>query len=322
MTAFDAFLEPARTRPGFWRVILGLLLIVAVYLVGALVVLMGWLAVNFARTGDLNLALAQLDQVMQGGEPWLILVILLTFVGIWPGTWAAMRLLHGQRFGTIFAPVPGGAVSGFLKGAVLGLLFSGPSLLVALLLAEPERSTLGLGQWAVFLVPVVLAVFIQATGEELIFRGYLLQQLAIRVRSPLVWALLPGLLFGLLHYNNPNGPEGTLPQVVAFGISFSVPGLLYVATTAITGAALAALVWRSGSLWPAAGVHVAVNMFSLSLVGAEGILSGTQLWLFSISDMARLLWINVAASVLLLVAILSPLGRVFEPGAPQAPPRA
>jgi membrane protease YdiL (CAAX protease family) len=162
-------------------------------------------------------------------------------------------------------------------------------------------------------MPIVLGVFIQAVGEELIFRGYLLQQLAVRFRSPIIWAFLPALVFGLLHYNNPGGPDSALPEFQIFGFIISEPGALYVLTTAITGTALAALVWRAGSLWPAAGLHVAVNVFSLTMVGAEGTLSGTQLWLFALDDMTKILWINVIASTILLIVLLSPIGRLFVP---------
>jgi membrane protease YdiL (CAAX protease family) len=42
-----------------------------------------------------------------------------------------------------------------------------------------------------------LVVFFQAASEELVFRGYLPQQLAARGDSPLVWGFLPSFVFRL-----------------------------------------------------------------------------------------------------------------------------
>ena len=64
MEPFDAYIAPARARSGFWRVLLGALVLVGVYLAGALVVLLGWLGVNYLVLGDLGGALERMDQLM------------------------------------------------------------------------------------------------------------------------------------------------------------------------------------------------------------------------------------------------------------------
>ncbi len=45
------------------------------------------------------------------------------------------------------------------------------------------------------------ACLIQTGAEELVFRGYLQQQLAARFASPLIWMVLPALIFGAVHYD-------------------------------------------------------------------------------------------------------------------------
>ena len=51
-----------------------------------------------------------------------------------------------------------------------------------------------LGEWLMGLAPALVLILWQVSAEEVAFRGYLLQQLRARVRSPLVWAVLPAFL--------------------------------------------------------------------------------------------------------------------------------
>ena len=126
----------------------------------------------------------------------------------------------------------------------------------------------------------------------MIFRGYILQQLAARWRNPLIWAALPAFLFGLAHYSS--GAE--------LGI-----GWHYVAVTLLFGLAAAALVWRTGSLAAAMGLHTGMNLFSLSGVGLEGIIEGTQLFLYDASGAKTLFIADGAATLAILLFVLSPL---------------
>jgi hypothetical protein len=65
----------------------------------------------------------------------------------------------------------------------------------ATLLAETEDTL-----WASFLPLALVGVLVQTGAEEVLFRGYLQQQLAARFASPLAWMVLPSVIFALLHY--------------------------------------------------------------------------------------------------------------------------
>ena len=291
MTAFDRYIEPATLRPGIWRMLVGVVVIAACWILGMVAVLSVWTAINIAKLGATEPALERLGQLMTGGNATGVLIMLMSFCGVWAGVWIVLRLLHAQPFRTVFAPDRHGASRDFLFGIGIAAVFAGISVLAAGTVVLPERTEVSLSDWLLLLVPVVALVFVQATAEELIFRGYLLQQLAVRSQSPMIWAVVPSLLFGLMHYS------GDLPGNTE---------VYYVVITALTGIALAVLVWKTGRLWAAAGLHVGINALNLTLIGADGVLTGTQLWLFPASELERLMQVDLAASALLLLYVLSP----------------
>lgn len=105
------------------------------------------------------------------------------------------------------------------------------------------------------LAPVsLLVIFIQVTTEELVFRGYLQQQLACVSRDPWVWMALPSLLFGAVHYWNGNSaPEG----------------FVYAFWAGLLGLACADLTARTGTLGAAVGLHFGVNIVAIMFVGIQ-----------------------------------------------------
>lgn len=298
MTPFEAYVHPARAVGGWWRMLAGIATIGAFWIAGVVIVLLAYvlLTVPVPTERAVN---ATLEQLQLGGAPEQITVLVLSFAGIWAGVFLALSIFHRQAFSTIFSPRPAPRAGGFIPGMILALMFVGPSLIAAMLVADPVRTDLAIDVWITWFLILAPLIFIQAVGEELIFRGYLQQQLAARIASPLVWAGLPALLFGVAHFS-PDLPDGG--------------GYYYIAITFLMGLTMAALVWRSGSLWTAAGLHYGVNVVGLTVIGAEGILSGTQLWLFAKEDMARLFQVDLAASVVMLAFVLSPMGRIFGDG--------
>lgn len=299
MSPFDSYIASARTMPGLWRMLIGILLIGCFWVLCMVLLLIAWLGGKVASGVGLDDALEQMGRLQTNPDPLLIAIMLLSFSGIWIGVLTALPWLHRQRFSSIFAPQhrTGQALVGFAKGACITLLAIPVFYLLSLAAGAdpgPVQELMPFDQWILWIAPMILLVFIQATGEELIFRGYLLQQLAVRSKHWLIWAVLPSLLFGSLHYN---GAE---------------TGLLYVTTTAITGLVFCVLVWRSGSLWPAIGYHVANNIYALTIISVDPETSSTQLFAYPDADMQELLLLDIVFSILLLATVISPLGRVFN----------
>lgn len=296
MSGFQSYLEAARGRAGLWRILVGLLIIIAFWIAGTAAVLAVWVLVMLAQGTPLPQALQALGQAGSGGSPQIIAIMLATFIGVWAGVFVVHRALHGIAFRSVFAADLRIHWRDLGKGILLSLAFMVPGAIVALSLTDAVRTDLDVGRWALWLLPLIALIFIQATGEELIFRGYLLQQLANWSRSPAVWAGIPSVLFGLMHFN-ANLPDGG--------------GYYYVLVTLLTGLTLALLVWRAGNLWAATGLHLATNVMGLCVIGADGVLTGTQLWLLPTGDMAVLFQVDLVASALMLALVASPLGRIF-----------
>jgi len=292
-TPLDLYAAPGAARPGLWRMFVGCLAILAGWLVRTVRVRAVTVLVNLGRGMDLVGALEAMQALLGESTPAGVLYKLVTFAGIWPASWGTLRLLHRQRFGTLFSPEGRIRWRDFGGGLALAAGFWLLTMIVGLgVVGAPVRTDLSFGAWIAWFAPLAVMVFLQASGEEIIFRGYILQQLASRYRSPLVWAFLPAFLFGLLHYSSGS----------AIGIAWH-----YVAVTTLFGVAAAALVWRTGSLAAAMGLHTGMNMFSLSGIGLQGIIEGTQLYLYDASGVEILFAADGIATLMILLFVLSPL---------------
>lgn len=292
-TPLELYAAPAAARPGLWRLIVGIVLILAGWFLWTVLVMSAYVVYQIAAGLPVNVALESLGRLVGAAGPVGVLFQLATFAGIWPAAWVVVRLLHGQRFGTLFSPEARLRWGEFGGGLMLAAAFSAATLTFALVVVGlPERTDLPAAGWLMALGPLALLIFLQASGEELVFRGYMLQQLALRWRSPLVWAGVPAALFGLAHYTG-----GT-----ALGI-----GWHYVVVTAVFGLAAAALVWRTGSLAAAMGLHTGMNLFAVAGVGVSGVLEGTQLFLYDAAAARVLFTADGVATALILLFVLSPL---------------
>jgi membrane protease YdiL (CAAX protease family) len=125
----------------------------------------------------------------------------------------------------------------------------------------------------------------------LFFRGYLVQQLGARFRNPLIWGLLPALVFGWIHYANGSFPE--------YSYYYVVSATLFALIATVT-------VWRTGSLSMAMGMHAANNFASFMIVGTSDTMNSTQIWLLDIDDVMKSAPSDMAMLALLLAFVLSP----------------
>jgi uncharacterized protein len=253
--AHAEFVAPARRHAALWRLAVGLVLIIAVYLLGIgavfgiLVLVAGF---DGATDWMGRMALAQ--------TPTATLLVLATFIGMALGPMAAARLLHGRSLASLFGPrarlirhfAVGALICGGLNGAV--------ALIPTELVPEANLPT---GLWAAFLPLALVGVLVQTGAEEILFRGYLQTQLAARFASPLMWMVLPSALFAILHYQ---------PGIMGENAWIVVGAVFLFALCA------ADLTARTGTIGAAWGFHFANNAVAILFLALEGPLSGLALY--------------------------------------------
>ncbi len=208
---------------------------------------------------------AQAQQAVQemfdGTSPTGMMLVMASFVFMLAGALIAARLLHRRGIASLFGPWP--AVR---RDFVYGFVVTGAALLILTTIwslfydANPKTPFLSVLMLLPIAIPLIL---IQTAAEEVIFRGYLPQQLAARFRHPLIWFVLPQVLFGVLHYD----PEALGPWVWAYVGIIALNGLMWMDLVRITG--------NLGVPW---GWHFANNLFVMTVLGAPDTLSGFQ-WL-------------------------------------------
>lgn len=257
---FAAFLKPALKAPkGVGPTLFGALALYASWsLIGVLLVelLYQWVDADPAIASEPRLiyGLWTLIALSAVASAWLLTPIVLSLThrrGLLGLLGACDRLFGRQLVAGMLLTMLG---AGILLG--LNALVPGGSEGV-------ERAPIFPGWTALALAAFVLVPF-QASAEELVFRGYLLQGLAASARHPLVWAVLPSVGFGLLHLDASLGADMSL----AYAISTTLFGLW-----------ACYLTWRTGRLALAIGVHIMNNWIALLVLGlADDSFTALALW--------------------------------------------
>ncbi len=226
----------------------------------ALSVVIGVIAVvSSPASGDEDLEAGPLGSLFaDGGElpdmsdPTTAAFLLFSVVLMLPAVMLAMRLVGARPTGSL------SSVTGQLRWGWLGRCLGfaavsyavGTALSIGLSVLQGEQSRVSIDASTVgwMMVVVVLLVPLQATAEEYVFRGYLMQMIGGWIRHPAFAILLPVPLFVLGH---DYGPLGMLDV-----------GLFAVIAGWIT--------WRTGGLEAAIALHVVNNCVILAL-GAVGL---------------------------------------------------
>ena len=252
------FIAPARTYPQLWRLLAGVLLIVVVFIpsVTAMMAAAWWI---MARDQD---GLVWIERMIVADTATGTLLLLATFLPMAMATFLAARVLQKRGPGTLFGPrvrvLRDFVIAAGIVGAMLTISVGLWSL------SYDAVANLPPGTWAILLPLSLLGVLIQTGAEEVLFRGYLQQQLSARFRSPLVWMVVPSLLFGLVHFD---------------AITMGENAWLVVGYAAIFGLVAADLTARTGSIGAAWGFHFANNVLAILILATDGTITGLSLFL-------------------------------------------
>ncbi|MGC1505217.1 MAG: CPBP family intramembrane glutamic endopeptidase [Sulfitobacter sp.] len=267
--AHEAFIEPARNHPALWRFAVGMVVAVFVFFITNAFY---W---EFAFAFCEGIGGLALQDLQAGQTPLAMYILLFSFGFMAVGVGISARLLQDRSFFSLLGPLP------LLRRDFRLVSLAVLSVLALVLLLPPWDMggdfvpNLPIATWLALLLPSLFFVLIQVSAEEIVFRGYIQQQLAARFRSPLIWMVLPSALFALGHY---------LPE------SAGDNALLIAVWAWLFGMLMADLTARSGSLGPAIAVHLWNNVSAMVIISLPEDLSGLALYLtpFGMEDTAAL----------------------------------
>ena len=169
------------------------------------------------------------------------------------------RVLHGRPAGTLIGPA-----QRLNWGRIGRAMLVWAGLMIAAVIAEMlwkglSSYRLNVDNFLSNLATIFMCIFlipIQATAEEVFFRGYLLQATGRLTRNWVVLGIINSLFFMLPHLSNP---EVETAGIVLAGLNWLASGMFYTLLTL-----------RSGSLDYAIGAHVINNVLSATLIGYPG----------------------------------------------------
>ena len=283
--ALGPFVAPAHGRTQLWRTLAGLAITAVLFMVAMQLFSVAVMSILGPLSGMMTLR-----DIATGATPLGLVGLLFTYLPLSLGLGVATALILNRGIASLIGPI-GPAWRCFLWVS-LPLLALWVALMPLQILSPTVSRHLGLWELLKWLPLALPGLLIQTGTEELIFRGYLQQQLAARWSSPWVWMVVPAALFGVLHFSTETyGPLAVL--VTLWAVAF--------------GAAAADLTARTGNLGAAVGLHFANNAQTLFLVGLYGNLHGLSLYsvvMTPADTMAQLPYIAVD-SVTLLVSWLA-----------------
>ncbi|MEM9575516.1 MAG: type II CAAX endopeptidase family protein [Pseudomonadota bacterium] len=279
--AHEALAGPARGKAQLWRLAMGLVLIAGVFLISyqfveqTLFMLLG--PAGFAALTGADGRASQLS----------VLFLLFSFGLIILSVLVALRVAHNRGFLEVLGPPRLLFRQFFSVLAMIVLLYAVLAILPPWDMGAPLKPNVSFGAWLLVLPFALAAVLVQVSAEEILFRGYLQQQLAARFSSPLIWIFVPSALFGAGHY----APQtGDLAGVIALW-------------SMLFGLAMADLTARAGTLGPAIALHLMNNAVAILFVSMPDSLSGLSLYHspFDLSDDAMVrAWLPVEFMMILV----------------------
>lgn len=280
--AFEAFTAPARHYPQFWRILLGVVAALVVYFGPILLLFIGVGLFFPERVFEIQTMLEVPD------TPQAMFILLSTFFFMGLGAVAAAAV-HRRGLASLIGPFRP-ACRNFSRAVLgVGAIFLITGFIVSLIIAEEPTPSLSIGTWLGYMPLALPLLLVQTGAEELLFRGYLMQALAARFKSAIIWMGVPTVLFGLAHFNAAIDPKLTVLLICATGLF----GLVAADLTRITG-----------NLGAAIGFHFINNFFALYLVSIQGEMSGLSLYTapFTMEDVETLIPLIIVDMVTVVLA--------------------
>lgn len=225
-------------------------------------------------------------------------LMLFVFSGILFGVMFATRRIHRRAVITVFTGASSFRWRHMFGGALVWLIVM-ILLEVVGFLTEPEVYTFQLDPlpFLACLLVGILILPLQTTAEEVMIRGYLMQQIGLLVPYRWIPVLVTSVFFGLLHTQNP--------EVLQFGLYKAM--ILYIGM----GLFLGLITAMDDGLEIPMGIHYVNNLFSLLFVGYKGsVFEGTPT--IFLKEAEDLTYTSVISNLVVMGIVLFILKFIFR----------
>jgi len=288
------FVNALKGAHDWWRYALGLLVVVIGYNIGQVplfLALSRGASENEAIGEDyLKEFVANPDFSVFGINANMGLILMLSmFVFAFLALYAIFKLLHQRPFKTLITWELKynwkKIIFAFGFWMILGLVFE-----AFFYFQNPDAFTFSY-RWEGFIPLVIIAILIlpiQTSFEEIFFRGYIMQGLAVLLKNKWIPWIISSVLFGLVHSMNA--------EIAQYGYGIMMSYYIF------AGLLLGFMTIMDDSLELALGVHAATNFIGAVFVGYEGSTLQTES-LFKASE--------VNPQLMLLVLVVSGLIFLF-----------
>ena len=164
----------------------------------------------------------------------------LWFIGVWI-VFLLYFLITKKKymFGVVGRGLKGNTFKNLMMGLLIGFCMNGLCILAAFLHGDIKLYFDSIKPLE--LIIMFVSVFIQSSGEELMYRGYMYHALRRSYRLPLVAILVNSIVFALMHLANP-------------GITF-----MAVINIMLSGMVFSFMAYFFDSFWMACAAHAAWN---------------------------------------------------------------
>lgn len=232
----------------WWRYLFGILFILASWQgIGAIpfIILVFFLQNTKSPETKINPQNFQIE----GGDPLLLyLAINFSFVCFLISLYIAVRFIHQRTFITLITPHNKVNWYRVIQGFGIWVFILAVSSIIDYYFISPGnyKLTFDIGKFLIFLPIALILTSIQASVEELFFRGYLMQGIGLKTQSTTISILLNSFFFMLLHLLNPEVKSG-----------FFILAAYYFFTALF----FSIITVKDNSLELAIGTHIGNNMF-------------------------------------------------------------
>ncbi|MEN6293042.1 MAG: type II CAAX endopeptidase family protein [Methanobacterium sp.] len=229
-------------------------------------------------------------QAIQSNSFFLVTVALVGFAASYFVFYLCTRFIHRRPFISLFTTKSRINWVRMIKGAVLWFLILGMLTLIFYLINPASyKVTFNPSTFGLLLILSLITFPIQASFEEVFFRGYLMQGVGLLSKKPILPLLATSFLFGLGHIMN-----GT-------GMTLSIFPLI---ETVIIGIALGIITLGEGGIETAIGIHVINNLYAVLVVSTpDGIFGNLPSIIMASSGPLGDILTTTAAAVIAVVII-------------------